>query len=131
MNTWTVTLQGHVCRVAAYPISIEWPPRWLAQLPEVAITRSHVRQQFNIDDRVFLGLGVERWDFTKGILERFQAMEALFDKNTKLHGRGDAAAGAAPSRSQLPAYQHLQEQTIAEWSASTLDLRRQRGARSY
>ena len=27
----TVTLQGRVCRVAAYPISIEWPPRWLAR----------------------------------------------------------------------------------------------------
>jgi len=25
----TVTLQGHVCHVAPYPISIEWPPRWL------------------------------------------------------------------------------------------------------
>ena len=110
----TVTLQGHVCRVAAYPISIEWPPRWLAQLPEVAITRANVRQQFNIADRVFLGLGVERWDFTKGILERFQAMEALFDKNTKLHGKITLLQVAAPSRSQLPAYEHLQEQTIAE-----------------
>ena len=28
----TVTLQGRVCRVAAYPISIEWPPRWLHDL---------------------------------------------------------------------------------------------------
>ena len=30
----TVTLQGHVCRVAPYPISIEWPPRWLQFLPD-------------------------------------------------------------------------------------------------
>ncbi len=32
----TVTLQGHVCLVAPYPISIEWPPRWLQRLPDIA-----------------------------------------------------------------------------------------------
>ena len=31
----TVTLGGRVCRVVPYPISIEWPPRWLATLPDV------------------------------------------------------------------------------------------------
>lgn len=110
----TVTLQGHVCRVAPYPISIEWPPRWLAQLPEVSITRTNVRKQFDINDRVFLGLGVERWDFTKGIVERFQAMEVLFEKNPKLRGQVTLLQVAAPSRSKLPAYQSLQEQTIVE-----------------
>ena len=28
----TVTYAGHVCHVVPYPISIEWPPRWLAHL---------------------------------------------------------------------------------------------------
>src|ERR1700690_148143 len=36
----TVTLQGRVCRVASYPISIEWPPRWLGHLPDVAPCRA-------------------------------------------------------------------------------------------
>ena len=40
----TVTLQGRVCRVAAYPISIEWPPRWLQYLPDVAACRAAVRR---------------------------------------------------------------------------------------
>ncbi len=110
----TVTLRGHVCRVAAYPISIEWPPRWLAQLPDIGITRANVRRQFNIEDRVFLGLGVERWDFTKGIVERFQALEALFDRSPKLRGQVTLLQVAAPSRSKLPAYQSLQDQTVAE-----------------
>ena len=35
----TVTLQNHVCRVRAYPISIEWPPRWLATTPAPADAR--------------------------------------------------------------------------------------------
>jgi len=110
----TVTLQGHVCRVAAYPISIEWPPRWLALMPEISMTRARVRRQFGIDERVTLGLGVERWDFTKGIIERFQALEALFDKNPRLRGQLTLLQIAAPSRGVLPAYQDLQRRTLAE-----------------
>ncbi len=110
----TVTTQGHVCRVAPYPISIEWPPRWLQHLPDIATCRTLVRQRHRIGDGVVVGLGVERWDFTKGILERFQALEALLDKNPRHRGRISLLQIAAPSRSQLPAYQALQKQTYSE-----------------
>jgi trehalose 6-phosphate synthase len=110
----TVTLQGHVCRVAPYPISIEWPPRWLAQLPDVASCRRVIRERFNLAEDVVIGLGVERWDFTKGILERFQALETLLDKNPRQRGKICLLQIAAPSRGQLPAYQALQQQTYDE-----------------
>ena len=110
----TVTLQGHVCRVAPYPISIEWPPRWLQQLPDIATCRAAVRGRYGIGADVWLGLGVERWDFTKGIIERFQALEALLDRNPRHRGRISLLQVAAPSRSQLPAYQALHHQTYGE-----------------
>ena len=110
----TVTFQGHVCQVTPYPISIEWPPRQLSTLPDVATTRAQVRTRYGIADHVKLGLGVERWDFTKGIVERFHAMEALLDRNPKLKGRVSLLQVAAPSRSKLPAYQALQEHTRSE-----------------
>ena len=110
----TVTLQGRVCRVAAYPISIEWPPRWLKVLPDVPSCRVAVRERFQVANDVVIGLGVERWDFTKGIIERFHALEALLDKNPRHRGRISLLQIAAPSRSTLPAYQSLQEQTYSE-----------------
>ncbi len=110
----TVTLQGHVCSVAPYPISIEWPPRWLKGLPNVAACRSAVHERHGIAADVVIGLGVERWDFTKGIIERFQALEALLDRNPRHRGRISLLQVAAPSRSQLPAYQALQQQTYGE-----------------
>jgi trehalose 6-phosphate synthase len=110
----TVTLQGRVCRVAAYPISIEWPPRWLKVLPDVPTCRAAVRERFQVANDVVIGLGVERWDFTKGIIERFHALEALLDKNPRHRGRISLLQIAAPSRSTLPAYQSLQEQTYSE-----------------
>ena len=110
----TVTLQGRVCRVAPYPISIEWPPRWLRDMPDIATCRAIVRERHRIGADVCMGLGVERWDFTKGIIERFQALEILLDKNPRHRGRISLLQVAAPSRSQLPAYQALQQQTYSE-----------------
>jgi trehalose 6-phosphate synthase/phosphatase len=110
----TVTLQGHVCQVVPYPISIEWPPRQLDRLPPVSLSRVEVRRRYGIRDDVSLGLGVERWDFTKGIVERFQAIEILLDTRPHLRGKVTLLQIAAPSRSKLPAYRMLQDQTLAE-----------------
>jgi trehalose 6-phosphate synthase len=110
----TVTLRGRVCRVASYPISIEWPPRWLAQLPDVATCRAAVRERYQIAADVVIGLGVERWDFTKGIIERFHALETLLDNDPRHRGRISLLQVAAPSRGQLPAYQALQQHTYEE-----------------
>jgi len=110
----TVTLGGRVCRVVPYPISIEWPPRWLAKLPEVQASREAVRARHGIGSNVCLGLGVERWDFTKGIVERFHALEALLDKDRGCRERLTLLQVAAPTRSKLPAYHALQMQTLAE-----------------
>jgi trehalose 6-phosphate synthase len=110
----TVALQGHVCHVNPYPISIEWPPHWLHQVPDIDTCRSAVRQRFGIAGHVMLGLGVERWDFTKGVIERFLALERLLDQQPQLRGRVTLLQIAAPSRSKLPAYQALQQSTVAE-----------------
>lgn len=110
----TVTLQGHVCHVVPYPISIEWPPRQLDRLPPVNASRAEVRRRYGIPEGVALGLGVERWDFTKGIVERFHAMEVLLDSRPHFRGKVTLLQIAAPSRSKLPAYRQLQEQTLAE-----------------
>jgi trehalose 6-phosphate synthase len=110
----TVTLGGRVCRVVPYPISIEWPPRWLATLPDVSASRESVRARHGIGSNVCLGLGVERWDFTKGIVERFLALEALLEKDRGTRGRITLLQVAAPTRSKLPAYQAWQAQTLSE-----------------
>jgi trehalose 6-phosphate synthase len=109
-----VTIQGHECRVAAYPISIEWPPRWLANTVTPTQAQQSLRERFAIPPDARIILGVERWDFTKGILERLHAVEALLEKASYLVGKFVLLQVAAPSRSKLQAYQTLQEQTLAE-----------------
>ncbi|MCC7199204.1 MAG: trehalose-6-phosphate synthase [Gammaproteobacteria bacterium] len=110
----TVTVRGHTCQVTAYPISIEWPPRWLSRVADAPSCRRVVREKFGIPAGAALALGVERWDFTKGILERFRAIEVLLERNPRYRGKFCFLQIAAPSRSRLPAYRDLQERTIAE-----------------
>ncbi len=124
----TVTLQGHVCHVAPYPISIEWPPRWLAQAPSIAAAREEVRRAYGIDESAHLVLGVERWDFTKGILERFQALERFFEQRPAARGHVTLLQIAAPSRSELPAYRALQRAHAGGGCAHQRALRERRVA---
>lgn len=107
----TVTVRGRVCRIAAYPISIEWPPRWERSAPSPVESRRVIRERFGLAAGVQLGVGVERWDFTKGILERFAALEHLLATRPHLRGKVTLLQFAAPSRATLPAYQELQQKT--------------------
>ena len=107
----TVTIQGHVCQVAPYPISIEWPPRWLEQLPSAEQCGRAVRERYGLAPEVKVGVGVERWDFTKGIVERFLAIEQLLEQDPSLRGKVSLLQVAAPTRSKLPAYRMLKQET--------------------
>jgi trehalose 6-phosphate synthase/phosphatase len=110
----TVTHRGHLCRIESYPISIEWPPRHVDAACSPSDARRLVAERHGIGAGVRIGVGVERWDFTKGIVERFLALEALFERHPQWIGRLTFLQVAAPSRSRLPAYQALQQQTLAE-----------------
>jgi trehalose 6-phosphate synthase len=49
-------------------------------------------------------LGVERMDYTKGILERLRAMERLLELKPELHGRVSLIQIVTPSRMRVEAY---------------------------
>ena len=104
----TVTIQDHYCRIAPYPISIEWPPQWLKGQPAVADCRSKLLQTLGLPSTTLIGLGVERWDFTKGIVDRLLALEALLDSEPHWQGKLVFLQIAAPTRSSLAAYRELQ-----------------------
>ncbi|MFK5151329.1 hypothetical protein ACI4CU_28690, partial [Klebsiella pneumoniae] len=73
-ETSTVASGGHFTAVHHYPISIEWPPRWLEGQPSVREARRQVQNELGIRPDVRIGVGVDRLDYTKGILERFRAV---------------------------------------------------------
>jgi trehalose 6-phosphate synthase len=99
--------------VRPYPISIEWTPAALAgQLP-VEACRDEVRRRFGLAAEVRLAVGVERFDYTKGIVDRFRAVESLFEAHPKWIGSFSLLQVAAPTRSRLPVYRDTQAEAQA------------------
>jgi len=106
-ETFSISHGGELTEVRRYPISIEWPPAPLAQLPPVAECRARVRERLGLAPDLHLGVGVDRLDYTKGILERFLAVERLLELEPSWIGRFSFVQVAAPSRSSIDEYQNL------------------------
>jgi trehalose 6-phosphate synthase len=104
----TISHGGQLTMVASYPISIQWPPAWQGTLPPVQQTRAEILQALELPDDHLLGLGVDRMDYTKGILERFMAVERMLELHPELSGRFSFIQIAAPSRSALVKYQDFE-----------------------
>ncbi|HSN05549.1 MAG TPA: trehalose-6-phosphate synthase [Nitrospira sp.] len=109
----TISHQGKLTAVNHYPISIAWPGREMAQLPPVSECRTRIRASNTLPSAHRVGVGIERLDYTKGILERFLAVERLLELQPEWIGRFSFVQIAAPSRSKIEEYQQLNRQVLA------------------
>ena len=107
-ETFTISYGGDPTEVRRYPISIEWPPAALAAQPPVEQCRLQVRDRLGLAPDVRVGVGVDRLDYTKGILERFLAIERLLELEPGWVGRFAFVQAAAPSRASIDEYQNLE-----------------------
>ena len=110
----TISFNGKLTQIRPYPISIAWPdPADEVRQPPLSETRAQVREQFGIADGILLGVGVDRLDYTKGIIERFEAAERLFELYPDMIGRFSLLQIAAPSRSTLDEYRFFETRVTA------------------
>ena len=107
-ESFAVSLRGQETFVRPYPISIEWPPHALAAQAPVEECRANVRRRFDLDDKVRIVVGVERFDYTKGILDRMMAVDDLLTTQPQWRGKLALIQVAAPTRGKLDAYSALQ-----------------------
>jgi alpha,alpha-trehalose-phosphate synthase [UDP-forming] len=106
----TISFRDRDTLVENYPISIEWPgARGTAAWPPVAECRRRVIERLGIAPDQALAVGVDRLDYTKGILERMHAVERLLEKHEEWIGRFVLVQVAAPSRSSLEEYRSFQD----------------------
>jgi trehalose 6-phosphate synthase len=108
-----VSLGGHEARIRAYPISIEWPPKALDAVSGRAKCRADICAQFELAPGTKIIVGVERFDYTKGILDRMMAIDALLKRNPAWKDRLVFIQIAAPTRSKLSSYSRLQAEAEA------------------
>jgi len=103
-EAFTISFKGQSTAVHRYPISIEWPPAALATVPPVAEARVAVRERLGLPPNHKLGVGIDRLDYTKGIIERFNAVGRLFELEPQWRGRFTFVQIAAPTRGAIDDY---------------------------
>jgi trehalose 6-phosphate synthase len=113
-DRFTVTREEHRTVVKPFPISVPW------EEPSSEDTGASA-----YDDRVallrelgvnasLLGVGVDRVDYTKGILERFLAVERLLERYPAYRGKFSFIQIGAPSRTHIKRYHDLLGEVEAE-----------------
>jgi trehalose 6-phosphate synthase len=104
-----VVQRGHTTLVRPYPISLEWPVRWLRSTPPTDECRKSVFEELRLSPDALLGVGVDRLDYTKGVEERLLAVERLLETFPAFRRRFTFVQLAAPSRTIIDRYQVLNE----------------------
>ena len=106
-----ITYRGRRIVVRDYPTSIEWPGQWASAAP-VSACRAAVRRDLRLDERVLLGVGLDRLDFTKGIAEKFLTIERMLEAHEELRGRFVFVQLAEPTRRRLATYRQARQRVL-------------------
>lgn len=108
----SVTLKREETFVRSYPISIAWPPAALRDQKGIAECRKVVRKRLGLPSDCKIAVGIERFDYTKGVLDRMHAVDRMLEAHPEWIGRFVLVQAAAPTRSKLPTYRALQEEAL-------------------
>jgi trehalose 6-phosphate synthase len=84
----------------------------MADSSEAHTVETRIRRQLGLDG-IKVGLGVDRMDYTKGIPERLEAIQRLFEKHPEWVGRFAFIQVGVPSRIELEEYQRVLRRTRA------------------
>ena len=111
---FAVNREDHRSAVKPFPISVDFTGDPRAQ-PEqnIYLERVSLLQESGVE-ALFLGVGVDRVDYTKGILERFLAIERLLEKYPVYREKFTFVQIGAPSRTHIKRYHDFLADVEAE-----------------
>jgi trehalose 6-phosphate synthase len=123
---FAVTKRDHVTKVKPFPISVAMNGEDAVPATESASTgRARLLRQLGVE-ATFLGIGVDRVDYTKGIPERFRGIERLLEQHPEYAGKLTFVQIGAPSRTHIKRYQDLMAEV--EHEAERINRRFRAGA---
>lgn len=114
-DRFEVYRQGHVTRVRPYPISVAFPTEseTAERTKSSGETRAAIFEELGVEASL-MGIGVDRVDYTKGILERFRGVERFLESFPEYLNRFTFVQIGAPSRTDIPQYQKFLDEVTAE-----------------
>jgi trehalose-6-phosphate synthase len=114
-DRFAVNRQGHVTRVRPYPISVAFPEhtRTINETRNAGEERAALCAELGIEASL-LGVGVDRVDYTKGIIERFRGIERFLELTPAYQRRFTFVQIGAPSRTEIERYREFLDEVSAE-----------------
>jgi len=110
-----VLREGHLTLVRPFPISVSLdrsePESAAADLPH--LERAALLEGLGVR-ATFMGVGVDRVDYTKGIPERFRGIEAFLEKCPAYKGEFTFVQIGSPSRTEIPRYHEVMQEVVQE-----------------
>jgi trehalose 6-phosphate synthase len=106
-----IVYRGHMTKVRAFPISIDFEDvsrRAASQETQKLMTA--LRRKYRLRRDTILGVGADRLDYTKGLPERIEALDWLFEHHPQYRGRLVFIQAGVPSRTQVDEYRRLNEE---------------------
>jgi len=104
--------EGLSCRTGVFPVTIDtraWTS--MANAPGFVTETDTMHRELNPPP--YSIVGVERLDYTKGLLQRLLAVEELLVHHDRFRGKACLYQVVAPSRGEVPEYGHLRERLDA------------------
>jgi alpha,alpha-trehalose-phosphate synthase [UDP-forming] len=112
---FTVKRRDHRTLVRPFPISVDLnefqTPRTISSTADSE--RSALLREHGVE-AIFMGVGVDRVDYTKGIPERFLAIERLLEQYPTFQQQFTFVQIGAPSRTHIQRYHDLLDEVEAE-----------------
>lgn len=103
-----IYFENRTIQVGAFPISIDNQLiSHRAALPDIRQKAAALKEAFNVE---WIGIGLDRLDYSKGILERLEAIRVFFEKYPEYRKRLTFVQIASPTRTEVKTYQEIREQ---------------------
>jgi trehalose 6-phosphate synthase len=105
-----VLYRGHQTKLTARAISVHFKQfSDLAKSMEVEDLMARTRRRLGVSRGVRIGLGVDRLDYTKGLMKRLWALEDFFNRYPEYHGKFTFLQVAIPTRNNVEAYRQYRD----------------------
>jgi trehalose-6-phosphate synthase len=122
---FSVKRNDHQSLVLPFPISVEFSETDArTQQRDASEERRELLKELGFE-ATYLGVGVDRVDYTKGIIERFQAVESFLERYPSYQGKFSFVQLGAPTRTHIKRYADFQAEVEAE--AERINARFKRG----
>jgi len=107
----TVTYRDRTTLVQPFPISVDYDSlSQEASAEAVEQEMDTLRKELNLEGK-YVGIGMDRIDYTKGIPERLQALDKFLEDNPSYKEKVVFIQAGMPSRTQIESYQNLMRRT--------------------